>query len=125
MLNFVAVGGGAAVGAWLRWGLGLALNPLFAGFPLGTWAANMVGGLLMGVALGVFHGLPELSPQIRLLCVTGFLGGLTTFSSFSGEVFDLMQRGDTAWAFAAIAAHVLGSLAMTAIGWWGWQQFAA
>jgi CrcB protein len=122
MLNFIAVGAGAAVGAWMRWALGLALNPAFSGFPLGTWAANMIGGLLMGVALGAFHSLPDLSPHIRLLCVTGFLGGLTTFSSFSGEVFSLLQRGDTAWAFAVIAAHVVGSLAMTAIGWWGWQQ---
>jgi CrcB protein len=82
MQSFLAVGGGAALGAWLRWGLGLALNPVFGGFPLGTWVANLVGGLLMGVALAVFQSLPELPPHLKLLCTTGFLGGLTTFSSF-------------------------------------------
>lgn len=125
MQSFLAVGGGAALGAWLRWGLGLALNPVFGGFPLGTWVANLVGGLLMGMALAVFQSLPELPPHLKLLCTTGFLGGLTTFSTFSGEVFALLQRGDNAWAAGAIAAHVIGSLAMTALGWWTWQRLAA
>ncbi len=124
MQNFIAVGGGAALGAWLRWGLGLALNPLFAGLPLGTLAANLIGGLLMGVALAVMQTMPELPSHLRLLATTGFLGGLTTFSSFSGEVFSLFQRGDTVWALTAVAAHVVGSLAFTALGWWGWQQVA-
>ena len=121
MQNFIAVGGGAALGAWMRWGLSLALNPLFAGFPLGTLVANLIGGLLMGVALAVLQAMPELPAHLRLLVTTGFLGGLTTFSSFSGEVFALFERGHTGWALVAVAAHVLGSLVMTALGWWGWQ----
>ncbi len=124
MQNFIAVGVGAAIGAWLRWGLSLALNPLFAGFPLGTLAANLIGGLLMGVALGLMQTVPDLPVHLRLLATTGFLGGLTTFSSFSGEVFALFERGDTGWALATVATHVLGSLALTALGWWGWHRLA-
>lgn len=124
MQNFIAVGAGAAAGAWLRWWLSLALNPLFAGFPLGTLVANLVGGLLMGVALGMLQAMPEIPAHLRLLLTTGFLGGLTTFSSFSGEVFALFESGETGWALAAMAAHVLGSLAMTALGWWAWHRLA-
>lgn len=124
MQNFIAVGVGAAIGAWLRWGLSLVLNPLFAGFPLGTLAANLIGGLLMGVALGLMQTVPDLPVHLRLLATTGFLGGLTTFSSFSGEVFALFERGDTGWALATVAIHVLGSLALTALGWWGWHRLA-
>lgn len=125
MLNFLAVGAGAAVGAWLRWGLSLLLNPLFASFPLGVWVANLIGGFLMGIVLGLFQSTPELSAHLKLLIATGFLGGLTTFSTFSGEVFSMMQRGHTGWAAFTILAHVAGSLLMTALGWWAWQRFAA
>ncbi|WP_026224686.1 fluoride efflux transporter CrcB [Methyloversatilis thermotolerans] len=125
MLNLMAVGVGAAAGAWLRWGLSLALNPLFAGFPLGTLAVNLIGGLLMGSALAMLQAFPELPAHLRLLLTTGFLGGLTTFSSFSGEVFALFESGETGWALLAVAAHVLGSLAMTALGWWLWHRLAA
>lgn len=125
MLNLMAVGFGAAVGAWLRWGLSLALNPLFAGFPLGTLAANLIGGLLMGVALAMLQAVPELPAHMRLLLTTGFLGGLTTFSSFSGEVFALFESGETGWAVVAVASHVIGSLALTAFGWWIWHRLAS
>lgn len=123
MLNFVAVGAGAAVGAWLRWVLALAINPLCASFPLGTWSANLIGGFLMGVVLGLMHAVPDLSTEMKLLLTTGFLGGLTTFSSFSGEVFTMMQRGHFGWAAFTVVAHVAGSLFMTALGWWAWQQY--
>lgn len=124
MQNFLAVGAGAALGAWLRWGLALAINPLFAGFPLGTWVANLLGGFLMGVALGLMHAMPDLPTHVKLLLTTGFLGGLTTFSSFSGELFTMMQREHFGWAAVTIVAHVAGSLSMTALGWWVWKNVA-
>ena len=117
-VNLGVIGFGAATGAWLRWGLGLALNPLFAGMPLGTLSANLIGGYLMGVVLALIAAVPEMSVPMRLMLTTGFLGGLTTFSSFSGEVFHMFQRQDYGWAMATIALHVCGSLAMTAFGWW-------
>ena len=114
--SIVAVGVGAAAGALLRWWFGIALNAVLPLLPLGTLVANLFGGLLMGVALGYFGQHVEVPAQWRLLCVTGFLGGLTTFSSFSGEVTLLLRDGRMGWALAAIGAHVLGSLATTAIG---------
>ena len=81
--NFLAIGIGAALGAWSRWLLGLALNPLLVMLPLGTLAANLIGGYLVGVAVGVFHLNSGLSPALKLFIITGFLGGLTTFSTFS------------------------------------------
>jgi len=120
-INFGVIGVGAAVGAWMRWLLGLALNPLLAAMPMGTLAANLIGGYLMGLALALIATWPEMSTALRLLLTTGFLGGLTTFSSFSGEVFHMFQREAYGWALAAIALHVCGSLAMTALGWWSFQ----
>ena len=89
---FAAVGGGAALGAWLRWGLGVMMNPLFPTVPLGTLAANLLGGYLVGVAVTVFHINVDLPPEAKLLVITGFLGGRTTFSSFSAEGVALLQR---------------------------------
>lgn len=114
--EFAAVGVGAAFGAWIRWGLGLLLNPVFSTLPLGTLAANLIGGYLMGIALGGFEHFQTLSPAFRLLVTTGFLGGLTTFSTFSAETTTLLARQEYAWGLTAIAAHVVGSLAMTALG---------
>ena len=114
--GFLAVGTGAALGAWLRWILGVLFNPVFPTVPLGTLAANLVGGYLIGVALAVFAQHPGLAPEWRLLVMTGFLGGLTTFSTFSAEVTHLIQQGRMLWACAAIGAHLFGSLAMTAAG---------
>lgn len=113
--GFLAVGTGAALGAWLRWALGMALNPLFPTVPLGTLAANLIGGYLVGIAVAVFThaGLP---PEIRLFAITGFLGGLTTFSTFSAEVVALLARAQYLWALAAASGHLLGSLAMTVLG---------
>src|SRR5213076_633186 len=114
--GFIAVGAGAAVGAWMRWGLGIALNPVFPTVPLGTLAANLIGGLLMGLAMELLTRHAVLPPEIRLLATTGFLGGLTTFSTFSAEVVTLLLRREWLWGSITIGGHVLGSLAMTIIG---------
>ncbi len=113
---FIAVGLGAAIGAWLRWGMGLWLNPVLPELPLGTLAANLVGGYLVGLAVAFFMQHPSLSPEWRLLIITGFLGGLTTFSAFSEETTTLLLRGQYAWGTVIIAAHLGGSLLMTVLG---------
>lgn len=115
-VGFLAVGLGAACGAWLRWGLGMELNHLFPTLPLGTLAANLLGGYLIGVAIAFFGQHPGLSPDVRLFIITGFLGGLTTFSTFSAEVVTLLARAQYLWAFATATVHLFGSLAMTALG---------
>jgi len=112
----LAVGFGAALGAWLRWGLGLWLNPVLPELPLGTLAANLVGGYLVGLAVAFFTQHPGLSPELRLLIITGFLGGLTTFSTFSAETVTLLLRGQYAWGSAIIVTHLGGSLLMTVFG---------
>jgi CrcB protein len=117
MLNSIlAICLGASLGALLRWLLGLSLNSLFPAIPLGTLTANLVGGYLIGVAVALFAAYPALAPEWRLLVITGFLGGLTTFSTFSAEVVSLLQEGRMFWAGLAISAHVLGSLLMTLLG---------
>ena len=122
--GLLAVGGGAAVGAWLRWGLGALLNPVFPTLPLGTLAANLSGGLVMGFAMELITRHTLLSNEMRLLLTTGFLGGLTTFSTFSAEVVMLINQGDLVKATAAIALHVVGSLAATILGIasWSWMS---
>ncbi|MEI7466311.1 MAG: CrcB family protein [Burkholderiales bacterium] len=110
----LAVALGSALGGVLRWAVQLWLNARWAGFPLGTLLVNGVGGLLVGVALVWFARTPN--ELLRLLLVTGILGGLTTFSAFTGESLTLLQRGDMGWALAHSAAHLLGSLACCAIG---------
>jgi len=114
---FVAIGVGAACGAWLRWALGEWLNPLGIALPLGTLAANLGGGFLIGVTLAVLQNWPDLSPALRLGIVTGLLGGLTTFSSFSAEAFHLAQRGQWGWMSAHILLHVVGSILLTWLGY--------
>ena len=114
--GFAAVGIGAALGAWLRWGLGIFLNPVFSVLPLGTLVANLVGGYLMGLAMGFFALGSSVSPEMRLFITTGFLGGLTTFSAFSAEAVHLFARGEYGWASAHILSHVIGSLLMTGLG---------
>ena len=113
---FLSVGIGAALGAWLRWGLGALLNPLFPTLPLGTLAANLTGGLLMGLAMGAFAHYQALPPDVRLFIATGFLGGLTTFSTFSAEASTLLLRQQYAWFAAHVLLHVAGSLAATLAG---------
>jgi CrcB protein len=114
--GFLAVGVGAALGAWLRWWLGLLLNPVFPTLPYGTLAANLIGGYLIGVAVELFIHHPGIPPEVRLFIITGFLGGLTTFSTFSAEAVGLLTRQQYAWASALILSHLLGSLAMTILG---------
>jgi protein CrcB len=114
--NILAVAFGGVIGCLLRWLAGLWLNARWGGFPLGTLLVNLVGGLLIGAALAWFSRTPN--ELLRLLLVTGFLGGLTTFSSFTGELLSLLQRGDWPLAFAHVAAHLLGSLGCAAIGFW-------
>lgn len=112
----IAIGLGAALGAVLRWVLGVQLNGLFPSLPPGTLVANLLGGYLIGVALAFFGGHPELPPAWRLFIITGFLGGLTTFSTFSAEVVDALHDGRIGWAAATIAVHVTGSVVMTLLG---------
>ena len=114
--SVLAVGGGAAVGAWLRWGLGIVLNPLFPTLPLGTLAANLGGGLLMGCAMELVTRHSMMSPELRLLATTGFLGGLTTFSTFSADITTLLLRREWLWGAVGIASHVVGSLLLTIVG---------
>jgi fluoride exporter len=114
--GFLAVGIGAAVGAWLRWWLGIVVNPVFPTLPLGTLAANMIGGLIMGFAMAILSHYEALSPEVRLFVATGFLGGLTTFSTFSAETVTLLVHQQFGWAGILILAHLLGSILLTLAG---------
>src|SRR6185437_4499319 len=111
-----AVGTGAAMGAWLRWWFGILLNQVFPTLPFGTLMANLTGGYLVGIAVEYFHHNTILPPEARLFAITGFLGGLTTFSTFSAETVTLLLRQQYGWAFIIILAHLIGSLAMTVLG---------
>lgn len=115
-LGFVAVGVGAALGAWTRWGLGILLNPMFPTLPLGTLAANLTGGLLIGLTMGALSHFESLPPEMRLLVTTGFLGAMTTFSTFSAETVSLIVRQQWSWAATLVLAHLAGSLLMTMAG---------
>ena len=114
--GFVAVGLGAVLGAWARWLLGLALNPLFVALPLGTLAANVIGGYLIGVAVGLFHFNAQWPLALKLFAITGFLGGLTTFSTFSAEVVERMLAGQPLLAIGLASVHLVGSLTATWLG---------
>ncbi len=111
-----ATGTGAFFGACLRYALGLTLNTVFPTIPLGTLAANMLGGLLMGIVMGLLVQMQALSPEMRLFVTTGFLGGLTTFSTFSAETVTLILRQEYFWTVAMIGLHLVGTLAMTVLG---------
>jgi CrcB protein len=124
-MSWLAVGVGAAFGAWLRWGLALWLSKLHAHVQAGTLAANLIGGYLIGIALGFFAAYPNLSPEWRLFAITGFLGGLTTFSSFSGEAMLLLQRGQYGWALAHSALHLVGSIGCCVAGYATWKALSA
>ena len=115
-VSLLAIGFGAALGAWLRWGLGIILNPLFPTVPLGTLAANLLGGYLVGAAITVFHIHVDLPAEVKLFVITGFLGGLTTFSTFSAEVVNMIQRNEYGWALSTAALHLGGSLLLTGLG---------
>lgn len=118
-----AVGLGAAIGAWLRWTLA-SLNPLVAGLPIGTLAANLIGGYLVGLAVGYFADHAGLAPEFRLFIITGFLGGLTTFSTFSAETVYLLIRAQYGWALLQVFSHLAGSLLLTVLGMQTYKWFA-
>jgi fluoride exporter len=122
--SIVAISLGSALGALLRWELGSRLNSLFPEIPPGTLSANLIGGYIVGVAVAYFAQAPEIAPQWRLFIITGFCGGLTTFSTFSAEVVTLLQQGRLSMAVGAIVSHLTGSLLMTLAGLasWHWLQ---
>lgn len=113
---FAAVGVGAMLGAWSRWGLSVALNHIIPALPLGTLAVNLVGGFFIGAALEYFIQHAAMPAEYRLFFITGFLGSLTTFSAFSLEAVLLLQEARYGWAMTLISAHLFGSLAMTLLG---------
>jgi CrcB protein len=119
MFAVIAICIGACLGALARWQLGLWLNPSAPEnglLPWGTLAANLIGGYLIGLCVGIFQSMPQLSPEWRLLCVTGFLGALTTFSTFSAEVVGMLQQGRLTLALFTAGIHLLGSLVLTYFG---------
>jgi CrcB protein len=117
MLNSVLViSAGASMGAVLRWLFNVSLNSLFPAIPPGTLVSNLVGGYLIGICMAFFASNTALAPEWRLFIITGFLGGLTTFSGFSAEVTTLLQQGRISMAGAAIAVHVVGSVTLTLLG---------
>jgi len=119
--SILAIASGAALGALLRWFLGLKLNSFFPAIPPGTLAANLIGGYIIGLAIAYFAWAPSVAPEWRLLIVTGFCGGLTTFSTFSAEVVTLLQQGRLLMALGAVGVHVGGSLFATFAGIVTWQ----
>jgi fluoride exporter len=115
-LSIIAVGIGGGLGSLLRWALGLRLNAIFPNLPLGTFTANVIAGYIIGVAVAVFARFPDISIEWRLFVITGLMGGLSTFSSFSAEVVAHLQQGRLGWALTEIGLHVGASLLMTALG---------
>ena len=115
-MGFLAVGAGAALGAWVRWTLSFALNHVVPNLPLGTLVSNLVGGYLIGIAVEVMVHHNVLTPEWRLFIITGFLGGLTTFSTFSAETVNLLSRQEYAWTALLMGAHIVGSIALTFLG---------
>lgn len=122
-LAALAVATGASCGALGRWWLALQFNNSLALLPLGTLLANLLGGYFIGLALAIFAQHPNLSAEWRLFLVTGLLGGLTTFSTFSAEMFNLLQEGRYTWALLGVAGHMFGSLLMTALGFASYSLF--
>jgi CrcB protein len=115
--NFLYIGLAAALGAWSRWGIGISLNAMHPLFPLGTLTANLIGGYLTGLSMGAFELFSKLNPDLKLIINIGFLGGLTTFSAFTAEVFQLLQKNELVASLTLVALHVIGSLLMAYLGW--------
>jgi CrcB protein len=124
-LSLASIAVGATLGAWLRWGLSLWLNARLATLPLGTLAANLIGAYLIGLVVGFFNDWPQLSPEWRLLAITGFLGGLTTFSTFSAEAVALLQQRDYLAVMLHTGTHLLGSIALCIAGLATWRWLSA
>jgi CrcB protein len=125
LTQFAAVGIGAALGGWLRWGLSMWLNPRAPAFPLGTLASNLIGGYFVGLFVAFFLARVDVAPEWRLLIITGFLGGLTTFSTFSAEVSEHLMRGNYGTGAALAAVHLAGSLLLTIAGFATFRALAA
>ncbi len=117
--NFLIVGFAAAIGAWLRWLIGYFLYVLYPGLPLGTLAVNLLGGFLMGISIAYFQATTStLSEELKLFINIGFLGGLTTFSAYTSDIFSLLQKGEVQTSFIFLVSHVFGALIMAYIGWY-------
>ena len=117
MKNFLYIGFAAAMGAWSRWGIGILLNTLHPIYPMGTLTVNLAGAYLMGISMGAFELFSDLSPDLKLIINIGFLGGLTTFSAFTAEIFQLLQKNELVASLTLIALHVFGSILMAYLGW--------
>ena len=118
MINFLLIGFSAAIGAWLRWLIGAGFAGIFPGLPFGTLAANLLGGLLMGVSIAFFQSLANISEELKLIVNVGFLGVLTTFSAYTADLFDLIQKGELSMALLLIFAHVVGALLLCYVGFY-------
>ncbi len=123
-MNWLAIAIGATLGAWLRYALGVAMNAIVPELPFGTLAANLGGGFIIGLAVAFFASNPALPPAWRLFAITGFLGGLTTFSTFSAESMSLLQNGQYAWAAMHITVHVIGSIGLCFAGFATYKALA-
>ena len=117
MRNFLYIGVAAAIGSWSRWGIGILLNTLHPIFPIGTLTVNLLGGYLIGISMGAFELFSDLSPDLKLIINIGFLGGLTTFSAFTAEIFQLLQKNELVASLTLIAFHVIGSILMAYLGY--------
>ncbi|MBW0155997.1 MAG: fluoride efflux transporter CrcB [Candidatus Methylopumilus sp.] len=117
MKNFLYIGFAAAMGAWSRWGIGILLNTLHPIYPMGTLTVNLAGAYLMGISMGAFELFSDLSPDLKLIINIGFLGGLTTFSAFTAEIFQLLQKNELVASLTLITLHVVGSVLMAYLGW--------
>tara|TARA_B100000787_G_C16044348_1_gene228402 strand:- start:251 stop:640 length:390 start_codon:yes stop_codon:yes gene_type:complete len=119
LTNFLIVGFAAAIGAWLRWVIGYLLYILYPGLPLGTLAVNLLGGFLMGISIAYFQATAStLSEEFKLFINIGFLGGLTTFSAFTSDIFSFLQRGEVQTSFLFLVSHMFGALIMAYVGWY-------
>ena len=117
--NFLIIGFASAIGAWLRWGIGYLFYALCPGLPFGSLAVNLLGGFLMGMSIAYFQGTAStLNEELKLFINIGFLGGLTTFSAYTSDIFSLLQRGEVQTSFLFLVSHVFGALIMAYIGWY-------
>jgi len=118
LTNFLVVGFAAAIGAWLRWGVGYVLYLLYPTLPLGTLAVNLLGGFLMGLSIAYFQtSTSQISEELKLFINVGFLGGLTTFSAYTSDIFSFLQKGEVQTSFLFLVSHVFGALIMAYVGW--------
>lgn len=118
MANFLLIGFSAAIGAWLRWLIGAGVIAIFPGMPFGALTVNLLGGFLMGLSIAFFQVTADISEELRLIINVGFLGGLTTFSAYTADLFQLMQKGELGLALLFMVAHVVGALALCYLGYY-------